>query len=150
LDVGPTDQGEFPQEAQEILRKVGAWLKVNGEAIYGAGPTPFGAEFGKPVDTYVEAGRKLQISGGSDWRCTTKPGKLYIHIFNRPANGKQLVPMSTKIAKAVILGDPTAKPLNLQQTAAGWEITLPETLDPLATVLVLDVANPVASVKSDK
>lgn len=143
LDVGPTDKGEFPQEAQDILRRVGTWLKSNGEAIYGAGPTPFGAEFGAPVDTYVEDGRKVQISSSSDWRCTTKPGKLYIHIFNRPANGKQLVPMSTGITKAVILGDPTARPLDLRQTDEGWEITLPETLDPLATVLALDITGSV-------
>ena len=31
-----------------MLRTVGRWLKVNGEAVYGAGPTPFGDELGEP------------------------------------------------------------------------------------------------------
>ena len=31
-----------------MLRTVGRWLKVNGEAVYGAGPSPFGDEFGEP------------------------------------------------------------------------------------------------------
>ena len=42
LNVGPTSEGVIPQASQDNLRGVGKWLKVNGESIYGAGPTPFG------------------------------------------------------------------------------------------------------------
>ena len=48
LNVGPTAEGVIPQPSQDILRTVGRWLKVNGEAVYGAGPTPFGEELGEP------------------------------------------------------------------------------------------------------
>ena len=48
LNVGPMADGVIPQPSQDILRAVGRWLKVNGEAIYGAGPTPFGDELGEP------------------------------------------------------------------------------------------------------
>ena len=48
LNVGPTSEGVIPQASQDNLRAVGRWLKVNGEAIYGAGPTPFGDELGAP------------------------------------------------------------------------------------------------------
>ena len=41
LNVGPTSEGIVPQASQDNLRAVGRWLKINGEAIYGAGPTPF-------------------------------------------------------------------------------------------------------------
>ena len=37
LNVGPTADGVIPQASQDILRTVGRWLKVNGEAVYGAG-----------------------------------------------------------------------------------------------------------------
>ena len=47
LNVGPTAEGVIPQVSQDILRTVGRWLKVNGEAVYGAGPSPFGDEFGE-------------------------------------------------------------------------------------------------------
>jgi len=47
---------------------------VNGEAIYGARPTPFGAEFGKQL-------AEGQSREANVWRCTTKPGKLNIHLF---------------------------------------------------------------------
>ncbi|HXW13676.1 MAG TPA: alpha-L-fucosidase [Terriglobia bacterium] len=38
LDIGPTADGRVPVIMQERLLQIGAWLKVNGEAIYGAHP----------------------------------------------------------------------------------------------------------------
>ncbi len=38
LDVGPTADGRIPVIMQERLLQMGVWLKVNGEAIYGAHP----------------------------------------------------------------------------------------------------------------
>ncbi|HXX22262.1 MAG TPA: alpha-L-fucosidase [Terriglobia bacterium] len=35
LDIGPTSDGRIPVIMQERLLQMGAWLKVNGEAIYG-------------------------------------------------------------------------------------------------------------------
>jgi alpha-L-fucosidase len=35
LDIGPTGDGRIPVEMQDRLLDMGAWLKVNGEAIYG-------------------------------------------------------------------------------------------------------------------
>ena len=60
---------------------MGRWLKVNGEAIYGAGPTPFGPELGHPDPTKPDqkTGAPTFVAS-TDWRCTTKPGKLYIHL----------------------------------------------------------------------
>src|SRR4030095_11934344 len=47
LNVGPTAEGVIPQPSADVLRTVGRWLKVNGEAVYGAGASPFGDEFGE-------------------------------------------------------------------------------------------------------
>jgi alpha-L-fucosidase len=38
LNVGPKPNGEIPEEAKKVLYGVGAWLEVNGEAIYGTTP----------------------------------------------------------------------------------------------------------------
>jgi len=38
LDIGPTADGRIPVVMQERLLAMGAWLKVNGEAIYGSHP----------------------------------------------------------------------------------------------------------------
>lgn len=34
LGIGPNPQGEFLQIQNERLKEIGAWLKINGEAIY--------------------------------------------------------------------------------------------------------------------
>jgi hypothetical protein len=38
LNVGPTAEGEIPPPSIERLKEVGAWMKVNGESIYGTTP----------------------------------------------------------------------------------------------------------------
>ena len=38
LDIGPTADGRIPDIMQQRLLDMGDWLKVNGEAIYGAEP----------------------------------------------------------------------------------------------------------------
>src|SRR5262249_25423148 len=83
LNVGPTAEGIIPAAGVERLREVGRGLQVNGEAIYGAVPTPFGAEFGAPTTAH-EHGREVTVSGSRAWRCTTKPGRLFFHLFEWP------------------------------------------------------------------
>lgn len=38
LNVGPNADGSIPERAERMLGEIGAWLKVNGEAIYGTRP----------------------------------------------------------------------------------------------------------------
>jgi alpha-L-fucosidase len=38
LDIGPRADGMIPPIMEERLLQIGAWLKVNGEAIYGTRP----------------------------------------------------------------------------------------------------------------
>ncbi|MBI5831768.1 MAG: alpha-L-fucosidase [Armatimonadetes bacterium] len=45
LNVGPTALGEIPGPSTELLRAVGRWMDVNGDAIYGTSASPFAAEF---------------------------------------------------------------------------------------------------------
>jgi alpha-L-fucosidase len=137
LNVGPDGEGFIPQPSQDILRTVGAWLKRNGEAIYGAGRTPFGAELGQPIPGKTDKRGRLIYAVKKDWRCTTKPGKLFIHLFKWPAGKFDLAGVKEKITAASLLA--THQPLPFTQDGDKVSVTLPEKApDALATVLCLE------------
>ncbi|HCA81269.1 MAG TPA: alpha-L-fucosidase, partial [Bacteroidetes bacterium] len=144
LNVGPTAEGIVPQPSQDNLRAVGRWLKVNGESIYGAGPTPFGPEFGSPhPDTTKRDARGNKLfDAKTEWRCTTKPGKLYLHIFKWPAGSFELNGFNGKVARAYFLGDPSRRPLSLKQGNGTVSVSLPpEAPDKLDSVVVFELAS---------
>ncbi len=118
LNVGPTPEGLIPQPSVDRLAEVGKWMKVNSEAIYGTSPSPFSKlAFGK---------------------CTQKPGKLYLHVFNVSADDTILVPMKGTVSKAYLLAE-RSKSLSTTVGGDGIRIKLPaEPRDPHATVVVLE------------
>jgi alpha-L-fucosidase len=125
LNVGPTSEGMIPQASQDNLRAVGRWLKVNGEAIYGAGTTPFGDELGAYSDTEKDKNGKPVFKGREDWRCTTKPGKLYIHFFKWPGETFELHGVKDAVERAYLLVDPGHKHLSIKQNGDILTIALP-------------------------
>ena len=137
LNVGPTAEGVITEPYASRLREMGAWLKVNGEAIYGCGGTVWGDEFG---DYGKVDGKRKFIPAPANWRCTTQPGKVYIHILKWPADGKLVLPaLKDKVAKARLLADATA-PVQVQQTADKLVLILPVNApDPIASVLCLEL-----------
>jgi len=139
LNVGPTAEGIIPQPSIDILRKVGQWLKVNGEAIYGASPSPFGQEFGKLSETEKnQQGQPLFVQA-KEYRVTTKPGAVYIHLFTWP---KEFALGGTmgKVTKATLLADPN-KALKVRQTGGRLVVQLPKRPPAeLASVIRLEVS----------
>jgi alpha-L-fucosidase len=140
LNVGPTAEGVIPQPSQENLRAVGRWLKVNGEAIYGAGPTPFGEELGSIDPEKKDAKGNPVFVRKTDWRSTTKPGKLFIHIFKWPSGSFELSQVKGKISRAYLLADPRRTSLEIKQENERVMINLPEAApDKMDSVLVLEI-----------
>lgn len=87
LNVGPTSEGVFPQQAIERLRELGDWMKINGESIYETKASPFkGLEWGRCTQKAIDGGTRL-----------------YLHVFNWPANGKLTVPGILNEPKQVFL-----------------------------------------------
>ena len=140
LNVGPTAEGVIPQASQDNLRGVGKWLKVNGESIYGAGPTPFGPELGEVDNTTRDKKGNPGFKQAKDWRCTTKPGKLYIHFFKYPNGAFELSKVEGKVARAYMLADRKGS-LKVKQSGDTVSVTLPaKAPDPIDSVLVLETA----------
>ena len=148
LNVGPTSEGLIPQPSLERLAEVGQWMKVNGEAIYGSGPTCFGDELGEAVKAKDGYGKETTVSSANDWRCTTKPGKIYALIFNWPTSGKfEIAGLESKVTKAYLLAG--HKKLKFKQTAAGISISLPDKApDAIASVVCLEIKDATAKVKT--
>ncbi|MDI9586209.1 MAG: alpha-L-fucosidase [Acidobacteriota bacterium] len=123
LNVGPTAEGVIPQPSVERLAAIGKWLEANGESIYATTAGPF---------------KKLPWG-----RCTTKPGKLYLHVFHWPADGVLNVPMSGTVLRAYLLSEPE-KALTVSASDRGCAIQLPATApDPIDTVVVAEVSGTV-------
>jgi alpha-L-fucosidase len=138
LNVGPTAEGLIPQASQDNLRAVGRWLKVNGESIYGAGPTPFGAELGAFSETVKDKKGNPAFQASTDWRCTTEPGKLYIHFFKWPGTSFELRGIQEDVIRAYLLADTRHRPLAVKRSGDTVSITLPDQApDSIDSVLCL-------------
>jgi alpha-L-fucosidase len=138
LNVGPTADGVIPQASQDILRTVGRWLKVNGEAVYGAGISPFGEEFGEWTSTGARdvRGQKLFLAN-NEWRVTTKPGKLYITFFSEPRAPFEIPAIKNKLLRAYRLADKAPVALTVENGKTTFTLERP-ILDPMATVVVVE------------
>ena len=126
LNIGPTAQGMVPQPSVERLMRVGDWLNVNSEAVYGAGPSPVPYELPWGI-------------------ITTKPGKVYLHVFDWPQKELTLSGLKSKVRGAYLLAN--KKKLNVSQAndarADHYSLTLQLPLnapDKNNSVIVLDIA----------
>jgi alpha-L-fucosidase len=139
LNVGPMSNGVIPQTAQQNLRTVGQWLKLNGEAVYGAQPSPWGEEMGEPSakGTKDLRGQPLVLPH-NEWRVTTRPGKLYFTFFQEPRRPFELPPMKNAVKRAYQLADGNAVQIK-EEGGRRQLIVKSPILDPMATVIVVEI-----------
>jgi alpha-L-fucosidase len=131
LNIGPRSDGTIPDEVQAVLRGVGAWLKVNGEAIYGTRPwTVYGEG---PTKVVAGTFHDSDIKGytAQDWRFTTKGGVLYATELGWPKDGRAVIQTlagatgSARVASVSLLG--SSAPIAFDETAAGLVLHVPPT-----------------------
>jgi alpha-L-fucosidase len=138
LNIGPDGQGNVPEPEVQRLREVGAWLRVNGEAIYDTSATLFGAEAGSCSATEKNDQGKPKFIPAWDWRSTTGKDKIYVELLKWPDGGFHLPKTSRTITGAYLLADKTHNALRITPSTDGIDVALPaKALDPVATVLVL-------------
>jgi alpha-L-fucosidase len=131
LNIGPRSDGTIPDEVQQVLRDVGGWLKVNGDAIYGTrawrvygeGPTKVTEGSFHDTDTKPYT--------AEDFRFTKKGDALYAIELDWPAGREAVIhTLSTgaenplKVKSVHLLGSDAD--LSFDQKEDGLHIHLPE------------------------
>ena len=144
LNVGPQADGSIPEKEQQMLREIGNWLKVNGEAIYGSRPfSVFGeGPTGTVTGHLSENKNKPYVS--EDYRFTTQGDTVYAFVLDKPGDGiAKIKTLGTRsknfgreIASVELLG--SDEKLTWEQKGEQLEVTLPAT-DPCKFALVLKV-----------
>lgn len=128
LNIGPKPDGTFPQESIDRLKGIGAWMKVNNEAIYGTKSSPLTA-----------------LSWG---RCTRKEMPkgtvLYFSVFDWPANGQLIIPgVKNKVKSATLLA--TKAKLKTETKNNDLTIKIPaKATDQVASVIKVEFIGEVA------
>ena len=111
LNIGPRGDGSVVEFESDVLKEIGAWLKENGEAIYGTEASPFREDFawgkstrkanklylilsGKyPTNGTIELslpGYKLQDSKGILTSANMKGNKLLVNLPENAYNNQDI------------------------------------------------------------
>lgn len=86
LNIAPLSDGTIFYEQARILREIGAWLKINGEGIYGT-------HAGLPASHW---------SGAST--CSADGCTVYLILFGRPGDEVPVKGLRNKVLSATVLG----------------------------------------------
>src|SRR4051812_4607559 len=125
LNVGPTAEGQIPQPSVQRMAEIGQWLKVNSGAINGTEPSPFPYELPWGI-------------------ITSRPGKLYLHVFEWPKKELVLYGVKNDVKSAHLLAGGTALKINRQADKAADHYALRIELPPTApdkndSIIVLEM-----------
>ena len=133
LNIGPKSDGTITMEEQDVLRSIGKWLKINGEAIYGSSTYKVCAEGPTKVEEGFFTDQKVKVFTPEDFRFTVQGGHIYaialrgsddgqyfVHTFaeKTPSGGEGFTGI---ITKAEVLGEKT--PAVWKQTKEGLKVT---------------------------
>ncbi len=134
LNVGPAPDGTIPEKQAEVMRGIGMWMKVNGDAVYGTDPLML-----ERPKVKIRRNKYVRVEG-----CDTKDGKgkegimvlkpetavvdfaalkglcgytikkqnIYFHCFEWPESDRLIIPGILTAAKSVRLlggGEPADK-----------------------------------------
>lgn len=120
LNVGPRPDGTIDPAQAERLREIGAWLRKNGESIYGTRGGPF-----------------LPAAYGVS---TRRGNTIYLHILNWPAERLRLPALPAKVVRATRLDGAAT---NFVQDETSLVLSVPaEARDAIDTIVKLELDRP--------
>lgn len=129
LNIGPRPDGTIPDQEQVMLREIGAWLKANGEAIYG---TRSWKSYGEGPTKVADGGFTDGQSRGytcEDIRFTRKGNTLYAITLAQPKDEIRIESLAAgkfdaANIRSVSLLNGTA--LEWKQDAAALSVRIPD------------------------
>ena len=135
LNVGPKSDGTIPDRARTILLQMGAWLKVNGEAVYATRPfTVFGEGPTKASGNPTKMNSDIQIYTPQDVRYTVSHDAttLYATELGWPSSHELTLHtlykgnpyLSAPVCTVSLLGSSGEVPFEVE--ADGLHLTLPD------------------------
>lgn len=89
LNIGPKPDGTICQEEAAVLKTIGSWLKVNGEAIYDVLPSELG--FGEIKKQKNGAFKENKVYNKKDFCFTYKTGAFYVFPMSKKAGNKLVI-----------------------------------------------------------
>jgi len=126
LNVGPRGDGHIPDAARDTFLKMGAWLKVNGEAIYGSRPWIVFGEGPTETASGTFAESKAKPYTAEDFRFTVNKGALYAIQMAWPESGSATIASirpDYPVRAVTLLGSGADVPF--RQTGDGLVLTPP-------------------------
>lgn len=113
LNVGPQPDGRLPRAAIERMKGLGAWLKINGDAIYGT----------RVCAPYASEDRKFQFTRKGE---AVYAIRLYAENEAVEREWELALPESGSFETAELLG--SEEKLALRRTESGVSVTLPDSV----------------------
>ena len=113
MNIGPMPTGEIDPREADRMRRVGDWLKINSEAIYGTRGGPY-----LPALNFVS---------------TRKGNSIFVHVLGWDGDTIKLPTLPGKVLQASLL---TGVAVKFEQKADALEVTVPAELRQSGTTTV--------------
>jgi alpha-L-fucosidase len=125
LNIGPCSDGTITEGQQEVLLQIGAWLAINGDAIYGTRPWKVASEGIQQGTAGAFTDNEETAYTAQDIRFTTKGDTLFAISLAWPENELTIksIGNDVKVASVELLG--TSEKPQWKQTAAGLQVIYP-------------------------